>query len=366
MIPFVDLQSNFEGIQDEINQEVSEVYRSGAFILGPAVRQFENRFARYIGTAFGIGVATGTDALIIACKALDIGEGDEVLVPANTFIASAIAVCAVGAKPVPVDINSSNFLLDLNHAEHLTNTRTKAIMPVHLYGQILDMSAVLDFAKSYGLKVIEDAAQAHGAELGGRKAGSFGDIGCFSFYPSKNLGAAGDGGCLVTNDPEIDRRARSLRNYGSTEKYRHEILGTNSRLDSVHAAVLNVKLKRLDHWNANRFVAACQYDDALRGVAGIIPPQFDRNHPGRHVFHLYVVRCMDRVGAMNSLEAGNIQFGIHYPSPFYLQPAFRPFNFKAGQCKIAETVAQEILSLPMYPEITQEQVTRVVDALSPK
>lgn len=363
MIPFVDLKQQYNFHKDAFDKAMSDVCGAGAYVLGPEVSRFEKRFAEYLGVAETIGVASGTDALRLSCKALGIGLGDEVLIPANTFIATALAVYDLGATIVPVDVDPETYLLDLSDAESRITENTKAIIPVHLYGQCLDMDAIAEFTKKHNLLLVEDACQAHGAEWKGRRAGGFGATGCFSFYPAKNLGAFGDGGLISTNDPELARNLRLLRAYGSIEKYIHEIPGTNSRLDSIQAAVLNVKLDFLDKWNSGRFHAACRYSELLEGIDDVKTPAFDKNDPERHVFHLYIIQCEHREELMSQLGSRDIQCGIHYPQPIHLMQAFDFLGYKEGDFPVSEELAGRILSLPIFPEISDEQVEEVAEAI---
>ena len=363
MIPFVDLKNQFQIYRPEFEAAMGGVLESAGFILGPAVSRFEKNYAGFLGTAEAVGVANGTDALRLALEAIGVGPGDEVLVPANTFIATAIAVHQVGARPVPVDIDEYSFLIDLPDAEKRLTSQTRAIIPVHLYGQAADMDALMDFADSHKITVIEDACQSHGACWQGRRTGSFGAAGCFSFYPGKNLGAFGDAGLVATNDPDLAERLHLLRNYGSKKKYYHELPGGNSRLDSIQAAVLDVKLKYLQDWNRNRFAAAVRYSDGLAGVPNVKAPAFDRDDPERHVFHLYVINCDRRDDLAAFLNERQIQSGVHYPVPIHLHEAFRHLGYGPGDFPVAEGLAGRILSLPMFPEITADQTTAVVDAI---
>lgn len=360
MIPFVDLKLQFELFRDAFQESMLKVCASGGYILGPEVTRFEKRFSEFLGVKETVGVASGTDALTLSLLALEIGPGDEVLVPANTFFASAIGIYEYGAIPVPVDIDPKTYLMDLGDAEKRVTHRTKGILPVHLYGQCLNMDAVMAFALKHKLFVVEDSCQAHGAKWKGQRAGSFGIGGCFSFYPSKNLGAFGDGGLISTNDGAFADKLRLLRNYGSKTKYIHETFGTNSRLDSIHAAVLNVKLEYLDDWNDKRFKAACQYTDKLAGIKGIQTPAFDVDDKPRHVFHLFVIQCEQRDELLAWLEKQGVQCGIHYPVPIHLHKAFASLGFKEGICPIAENLSGRILSLPMFPEISDDQIDTVV------
>lgn len=359
MIPFVDLKQQYTHHRETFLKAMDDVCSTAGYILGPAVDRFEERFAQWLGVEHAVGVNSGTSALALACIALDIGPGDEVLLPANTFIATAIAVHEAGARPVPVDVDPETYLLDLGAAEKVLSPHTKAIIPVHLYGCACDMDALTAFAEAHRLTVIEDACQAHGARWNGHCAGTFGAMGCFSFYPAKNLGAFGDGGMAVTNDPGLAGKLRLRRNYGSTRRYEHEVAGTNSRLDAIQAAVLDAKLDHVTQWNAQRFEAARRYNNHFDGLKGVQAPVLFEHMPGRHVLHLYVIQCEDRAGLQARLLDAEIQSGIHYPVPIHLHQAFAFLNMPAGSCPVAEAAASKILSLPMFPEITATQVDAV-------
>jgi dTDP-4-amino-4,6-dideoxygalactose transaminase len=363
VVPFIDLKKQYAVHQESLDKAWQKTCGTAEFILGPEVSRFEQSFADYLGIRETIGVASGTDALRLAASTLEVGHGDEVLVPANTFIATALAVHALGAVPVPVDIDPQSYLLDLRDARRRLSVRTKALIPVHLYGRCMDMNAVMDFAAEHKLLVIEDACQAHGATWNGKQAGTFGDAGCFSFYPSKNLGAFGDGGLIATNTPLLAGKLRLLRNYGAMQKHSHIIPGENSRLDSIQAAVLNVKLPFLDQWNAARFRAACRYSEKLKHLNEIITPAFDSSKPNGHVFHLFVIRCEQRNELLRYLHAKGIQAGIHYPIPIHLHQAFSFLQWKPGDFPVAEAAADSILSLPIFPEITDEQIDYVAAAV---
>jgi len=363
-IPFVDLQTQYEALEDEVMAAVQPLLSSARYIGGPPVEEFEKQFADYCGVEFAAGVANGTDALQIALRALGIGPGDEVITAANTFIATAAAVELVGARTVLVDIDRATFTLNPALLERAITPRTKAIIPVHLYGQPADMNPILEIARRRGVAVIEDAAQAHGAEYDGRRAGSLGDVACFSFYPGKNLGAYGDAGAVTTNDPRIAERVRLLLDHGRVNKYEHALIGLNSRLDSIQAAILSVKLRHLDDWNRQRRQVADWYGEAL-ATSGLTTPTVapDRSH----VFHLYVVRCESqgqRSAIQSHLNSLGIATGIHYPLPLHLQPALAHLDYVAGTMPETERAADLILSLPMYPELTQAQVDRVADGIA--
>ncbi len=358
-IPLVDLSAQSRALKAEILRRIGEVLEEGQFILGPQVAEFEDRFAEYCGTQFAVGLANGTDALHMALRALDIGPGDEVITAANSFAATALAILYSGAAPVFVDICQDDYNLDPGLVERAITPRTKAIIPVHLYGQPARMTEVMSIARRHGLRVIEDAAQAHGAELEGRRCGSFGDVGCFSFYPGKNLGAYGDGGAAVTDDPQIAERLRLLRNYGQRRKNEHELLGFNCRLDTLQACVLLTKMEHIEDWTERRRQVARWYREALGGDVSLPAERPDV----RHVYHLYVVQHPHRDALIAHLGAQGIAAGIHYPHPL---PAARPFagcRCHPADYPIARRVAGRILSLPMYPEMTREQVQMVSQSI---
>lgn len=336
------------------------VLESASFILGPDVALFEENFATYVGARHCVGVESGTAALELALRVLGIGEGDEVIIPANTYIASALAVSAVGALPVLVEADQA-CLIDPQRLEAAVTPRTKAVMPVHLYGQAVPMDPILAFAKRHGLFVVEDAAQAHGARWSGQRVGSFGDVGCFSFYPGKNLGAYGDGGAIVCNDAALAGELRLLRDFGQRKKYEHLIKGGNSRLDSIQAAVLDVKLRHLDEWNEARLNHARAYDARLPEI-GVAPPV--RLHDEGHVYHLYVIEVDNRDRVQTTLHERGIATGIHYPIPIHLQPAYADLGFANGSFERTERAAPRLLSLPMFAELTGEQIDLVIDALA--
>ena len=360
MIPFLELKSQYDSIKEEIRQAIDGVLESGWFILGKNVEAFEVEFAQYCGVRFGVGVSSGTDALHLALRACGIQPGDEVITVPNTAIATALAITMAGGTPVFVDIDPQSYNMDVSQIESAITPKTKAILPVHLFGQTADMDPILALAKGRGLKVIEDACQAHGAEYKGKKAGSLGDVGCFSFYPTKNLGAYGDGGMVITNDEEIAHRVRLLRNYGERERYYHAIKGFNSRLDELQAAVLRVKLKRLDEWNSARRERAKLYNDLLANNGIITPAEMDY---GKHIYHLYVVRTKFRDELRRFLESRGVGTLIHYPVPVHLQEAYGDLGLKRGALPVAERYADEILSLPLYPELTREDQETVASLI---
>jgi dTDP-4-amino-4,6-dideoxygalactose transaminase len=360
VVPFVDLKAQYQSIRDEVRAEVDNVFESTQFILGDAVEKFERDFADYLGVKHVLGVGSGLDALRLALEAAGVGAGDEVIIPANTFIATALAVSGTGAKPVLVDCREDTYQIDPALIEQAITPRTKVIMPVHLYGQSADIAEIVEIARNHKLEVIEDAAQAHGTRFLGQRCGSFGLAGCFSFYPGKNLGAYGDGGAVATNDDDFAKRVNSLRNYGQKQKYVHVEKGTNSRLDTIQAAILNVKLRHLDDWNAARRAHAAMYSDSL-GEDFIVPTLDPRSE---HIFHLYVVRTRNREELQQHLNSLGIQTGIHYPIPIHLQEAYRDLGQGKGSFPVTEKLADEILSLPMFPELTHEQIELVLEALS--
>lgn len=366
-VPFVDLSLQHQPIQTHIETAIATVVGRGDFILGQAVGEFETAFAEASGVKYGVGVASGTDAIALGLQACGVGAGDEVLVPANTFIATVIGVLQTGAKPVLVDCDPQTALIDLKRAAEALTPRTKAILPVHLYGQMVSPTQLRDFAAKHNVLIFEDAAQAHLASREGVLAGSVGMAAAYSFYPSKNLGAFGNGGMLITDDLEVAQKVRSLRNYGAPKKYYHTELGTNSRLDTIQAAILQVKLPHLSAWNQARNQAAQQYDRLLQPLAeyGIIPIA---NRSGRgHVYHLYVVRIagdISRETIQSELALQGIQTGIHYPIPCHLQPAYEFLGYEVGDFSHAETLCQQILSLPMYPGIKPAQIDLVCQHLN--
>lgn len=368
-IPFVDLKLQHQPIQTQLQQAIQAVLEQGDFILGQALSDFEAAFAATSGTEYGVGVASGTDAIALGLQACNIGAGDEVILPANTFIATLIGVLRAGAKPVLVDCDPQTALIDLEAAVKSITPQTKAIIPVHLYGQMVSPRQLLDFADTYKLLVFEDAAQAHLAEREGFHAGSVGIAAAFSFYPSKNLGAFGDGGILLTRDSDVAQKMVRLRNYGASQKYFHTESGTNSRLDTLQAAVLHQKLPYLPQWNRDRLSIAQQYDMELAplATAGIIPIQ-NQSRTG-HVYHLYVIRVDDtclteRQQLQEKLTAAGIQTGIHYPIPCHLQPAFTSLGYQQGDFPQAEKLSKQILSLPMYPGLSSSQVKEVLAAIA--
>jgi len=360
MIPLVDLKAQYAAIQPEVDAAVQRVLRDASFVLGREVEAFERAFAAYCGVPHAVGVASGTAALHLALQTCGVGAGDEVITTPHTFIATAEAISHCGARPVFVDIDPATYNLDVARLEAAISSRTRAILPVHLYGHPVPMDRVQAVARRHGLPVIEDAAQAHGAAYDGRRVGAWGDAACFSFYPGKNLGAYGDGGMVVTGDAGIAARVRMLRDHGRRAKYAHEVIGYGERLDALQAAVLGVKLHHLDAWNAARQRAATRYRDLLAGVEVVLPPDGARAQP---VYHLFVIRTAERDRVLADLRAAGIGAGVHYPRPLHLQPAYAHLGYAAGSFPHAERAAREVLSLPLYPEITDDQLAAVATVL---
>jgi dTDP-4-amino-4,6-dideoxygalactose transaminase len=360
-VPFVDLAVQQASIQTEISAAIQRVLSECSFVLGPQVEEFELDFARFVGCEHAVGVSSGLDALRLALMAVDIRQGDEVVLPANTYIATALAVSAVGARPVLVDCDPRTYNIDVGLIEPALTSRTKAIIPVHLTGQAADMDQILYIADRRGLYVIEDAAQSHGTLYKGRPCGSMGSMGCFSFYPGKNLGAYGDGGIVTTDDPELAARTRRLRNYGQTAKYRHAEKGLNARLDTLQAAILAVKLRHLPQWNKARAAHAEAYTDLLRGMGDLV---FQQEAPySTHVYHLFALETEWRDALREHLSAREIQTGIHYPIPIHLQEAYKDLGYGEGNFPETERLAKRMLSLPMFPEIRWEQIERVAEEI---
>ncbi|MFA5363265.1 MAG: DegT/DnrJ/EryC1/StrS family aminotransferase [Candidatus Omnitrophota bacterium] len=370
-VPFLDLREQYKEAKKDIDSSLNRIFRRSDFILGEEERLFEEEFAQYCGRKFGIGVNSGTDALILSLISLGIGSGDEVIVPVFTFIATASSVSLAGATPVFVDIDDRTLNIDVDRVEQAITKKTRAIIPVHLFGQPVDMAPLLKIARKHNLKVIEDAAQAHGAlyyEGGagkagssGKKAGSMGDAGCFSFYPTKNLGGAGDGGMIVLDDERLYQRLLMLRDNGRKSKYEHSIIGYNSRLDTLQAAVLGSKLKRLDAWNDRRRTCARMYTDSLQDIAGV--SVFGEADYARHVYHIYCLRAVNRDGLVDYLKKEGVGVMVHYPIPLHLQEAYKSLGYKQGDFPAAEKAAKEIVSLPMYPFLRPVQIRFVVSSI---
>lgn len=361
MIPFVDLRAQYLSIKAEIDEAIARVLETTAFVLGREVEAFEAAFAEYVGAKFCVGLNSGTAAVQLAAMACGLGAGDEVIVPANTFFASAEGVSTAGATPVFVDADPVSYTIDPAKIEAAITSRTRAIMPVHLYGQTADLDPISEIADRHHLFVIEDAAQAHGSLYKGKRVGALSAAGCFSFYPGKNLGAYGEGGAVVTNDAAVARRVRLLRDHGSEQKYRHEIIGYNFRLEGIQGAVLNVKLRHLERWNDLRRAHAARYDELLSESGLTLPREMDY---ARHIYHLYVVQTDERDALQKRLNEAGVQTGIHYPIPIHLQPAYASLGYKAGDFPESEQQARRVLSLPMFPELTDEQIEKVTEAIS--
>ena len=360
MIPFLDLQAQYASIKTDIQQAVSRVFETGQFVLGDEVAAFESEFARYVGADHGVAVNTGTSALHLSLLAAGIGPGDEVITVPFTFVATVAAIGYTGAHPVFVDIDPQSLTMDVAQLEAAITPRTKAIVPVHLYGQPADMDPLLAIARKHGLIVIEDACQAHGAEYNGHRVGSLGDLGCFSFYPGKNLGACGEGGIVVTSNPKYAETLRMLRDWGQAKKYHHVLRGYNYRMEGLQGAILRVKLRHLDAWTDQRRSRAAEYNRFLQGSDVVRPQEMPY---ARHVYHIYAVRTRGRVELQRALQAYGVQTGIHYPIPVHLQEAYRDLGHVAGDFPHTERAANEVLSLPMYPELSNIQVEFVSAAV---
>jgi dTDP-4-amino-4,6-dideoxygalactose transaminase len=361
VIPFVDLVAQYDSIATEIDAAFHEVTASAEYILGRRVERFERKFARFVGSEHAVGVGSGLDALRLGLLALEIGPGDEVIVPANTYIATALAVSEVGADVILVECDSATYNIDPDAVAAAITPRTRALLPVHFTGQAAEMRPLLDLAGRHGLEVVEDAAQAHGTQYDGSPCGSLGKLACFSFYPGKNLGAYGDGGMVTTSDPEVADRLRLLRNYGERAKYDHVVKGVNSRLDGLQAAFLSVKLPHLPRWNEARLHHADAYAAELQGVGDLALQQ--RSESSTHVYHLFIVETKNRDALREHLTDRGIQTGIHYPIPIHLQEAYRDLGLGAGAFPQAERLASQSLSLPMYPELTAEKIGTVTTAI---
>ena len=360
MIPFVDLRRQYKTIKTDIDSAVARIFDSGQFVLGDEVAAFEREFAAYSGAREGIATSTGTSALHLALLAAGIGAGDDVLTVPFTFVATAAAIGYTGARPVFVDVEPDSFTMDVSRIEDAITPRTKAIVPVHLYGQMADMDPIMEIARRRGLAVVEDACQAHGAYYKGRRAGSIGDFGCFSFYPGKNLGAYGEGGLVLAADPEHARTVRMLRDWGSEKRYHHTLKGYNYRMEEPQGSILRVKLRQLDRWNDARRAHAAEYSTMLAGSQVELPRELpDR----RHVYHVFAVRTPDRDALQRALTSNGIQTGIHYPIPVHLQPAWAELGHAEGSFPFAEAAAREVLSLPMFPELTSTEVEQVCGAV---
>jgi len=360
-VPFLDLNAHHAPLREEFERAIGEVIDSGAFAGGPFVEKFESEFAAFCRCQHAIGLGSGTEALWLSLLACGVGAGDEVITVPNTFMATAEAITYCAARPVFVDVDERTFTMDPAGLKKALTSKTKAIIPVHLFGQCADMDPILEFARKHGLFVIEDAAQAHGAEYKGKRAGTMADAGCFSFYPGKNLGAFGEAGAVITKDAELAEKIKVLRDHGQVRKYRHNMIGWNCRMDGIQAAVLSVKLRRLENVNLLRRAHAQEYNRAFEGLEEVIRP-IEANY-ARHVFHVYAVRVQDRDEVMFMLNEKGIQCGVHYPVPVHLQRAYRELGYSNGDLPISEQTAQEFISLPMFPELTKEQIGMVTLAL---
>jgi dTDP-4-amino-4,6-dideoxygalactose transaminase/acetyltransferase-like isoleucine patch superfamily enzyme len=361
VIPFLDLKAQYRTIKSEIQEALNTVLESSTFVLGEEVSSFEKEFAAYSGANEGIALNSGTSALHLALLAAGIGLGDEVITVPFTFVATAAAILYAGAKPVFVDVDPRFLTMDVNRLEAAITPRTKAIMPVHLYGQAADMDSIMDIARRHGLVVIEDAAQAHGAEYKGRRVGSIGDLGCFSFYPGKNLGAYGEGGMVVTNNPDYARTIRMLRDWGQGQKYYHTIPGYNYRMDAFQGAILRVKLRHLEAWTEARRANAALYTMSLANSPVQVPGVFPNT---RHVYHVYAIRCHARDTLREALQVRGIQTGVHYPVPVHLQPAYANLGHRAGDFPHCEEAAQQVLSLPMYAELCDSAIRKITETIT--
>jgi dTDP-4-amino-4,6-dideoxygalactose transaminase len=361
MVPFLDMKARHAIRRNEFLRAIGEVIDSGDFSGGSFVECFEKEFAAYCGTRHAVGVGSGTDALWLTLLAMGIGPGDEVITVPMTFAATVEAICLTGATPVLVDINERTYTMSPRAFEKAITSKTKAVIPVHLFGQVAEMDPTIGIARKNGIRVIEDAAQAHGAEYKGRKAGSLGDAGCFSFYPSKNLGAFGQGGAVTTDDDDLAHKLRIIRDHGQSHKHHHSVMGWNSRLDGIQAVVLGIKLRQLDGENQMRRDHALRYQQEFSGISEIIEPCAPDD--GSHVFHIYAIQVQDRLELIRSLNHKQIGFGIHYPIPIHLQEAFSSLGFKFGDFPVAEQCAKHFVSLPMFPELTPEQISVVANAV---
>lgn len=360
-VPFLDLKVQYQSIREEIAVELQKVLDNTAFAGGPFVAEFEKNFAEFCQTKHAIGVGSGTEALWVALIGLGVGPGDEVITAANSFIATAEAISFTGATPVFVDVDATSYNLDPSKIEAAITAKTKAIIPVHLYGQSVDMDPILAIAKQHNLAVVEDAAQAQGAEYKGKRAGSLGDAGCFSFYPGKNLGAYGEAGAVTTNDDALAARMRMFRDHGQSKKYHHDMVGWNARMDGFQGAVLNVKLKYLDGWNAARHANAKKYDELLAGVEAVTAPT--EMEWAKHIYHIYPILVDNRDELMAYLQEQGIASGIHYPVPLHLTGAYKDTNQGEGQCPVTEAITPRLVSLPMFPELSEAQIEMTVDAI---
>lgn len=362
-IPLIDLKAQHEPLMREINSSIKEIFENSSFIKGPVLQKFEAEFAKFIGTKYSVGVASGTDALRLSLVALGIGPGDEVIIPVNTFIATAYAAIYIGAKPVFVDIDESSYNIDTNKIEDKITKKTKAIIPVHLYGTPAQMDKVTSIAKKYSLKIIEDAAQAHGSTFKGKNIGTIGDLSAFSFYTSKNLGACGDAGAITTNSKKIADLLIRLRDFGRSSHTEYNEVGINSRMDTIQAAILSIKLKHLKKWNQKRREVANYYTQQLDllKIPGLITPKISKEC--LPVYYVYTIRCKKRERLISYLESQGIQTGVYYPVPLHLQKSLKNLGYRKGDFPTAEKVSKEILSLPMYPELTRSHQDHIIESI---
>lgn len=360
-VKFIDFIDQYEAIKEAMEVGLKKVFAKGDFILGQEAKDFEKEFANYCGVSYGVGVNSGTDALYLALASVDIDVGDEVILPTFTFIATALCVSYTGAKPVFVDIEEETCNMDPRKLESAITNRTRAVIPVHLYGQPANMGEIHKITKKHNIVVVEDAAQAHGAAYQGQRVGSLGGVGCFSFYPTKGLGAFGDAGMIVTNDQTIYEKAAMLRDYGRRNRYEHRVKGYNSRLDTIQAVILSAKLKHLDEWNRMRQAHAKYYGELLKNVDGVKAPIIQKDRT--HVFQTFAIRVKNRDVVYEEMQKRGIGVLIHYPIPLHLQEAYADLGYKRGDFPVAERLAEEVLSLPMYPHMKKEQITYVCETL---
>jgi dTDP-4-amino-4,6-dideoxygalactose transaminase len=360
-VPFLDLKSQYESIKDEITVAIQQVLEKTAFAGGPFVAQFEKEFAVFCKTQYAIGMGSGTEALWLALLGLGVGPGDEVITVPDTFIATAEAISYCGARPVFVDVEEKTYNMNPAMLEAAITPKTKAIIPVHLFGQMADMEPIMEIAKKHKIFVVEDAAQAHGAEYKGRIAGSIGDAGCFSFYPGKNLGAYGEAGAVVTNNEELDKKVRMLRDHGQAKKYYHGLVGWNARMDGFQGAILSVKLKHLPAWTEARRRNAKRYNEVLGKIDGVVIPM--ESSYNKHVYHIYSIRVQDRDSLISALAEKDVHCGIHYPISLHLQEAYHSLGLEKGSFPVSEKVQAEFVSLPMFPELTREQIDYVASEI---
>ena len=359
-VPLLDLKRQYQSIKNEIDGAVQKVLEGTQFIMGPEVKTLEENVTKYCGTKYGIGVASGTDALLLSLRVCGVGSGDEVIIPTFTFFATAGVVSRLGATPVFVDIDPDTYNIDPQLIEKKITRNTKAIIPVHLFGQCADMDPILEIAQKHNLKVVEDAAQAIGARYKGKKAGSRGDLGCFSFFPSKNLGGAGDGGMVVTHDESLADLVRKLRVHGATQKYYHSIVGYNSRLDTLQAAILDVKLRYLDQWSAKRNEKAKVYDQAFKDL-DIVTPKVEKFN--NHIYHQYTIAVKNRDGLKEHLTKNQIGWAVYYPLPLHLQECYKSLGHRQGDLPVSERKANEVISLPIFPELTTQEQEFVIESI---